>query len=1248
MKKILGDEFSFFGNGYDTLLPPSAAPIGFAAKPADLVFASSFLDDPAAASFYFRSQPSGLAALPHSDYVSVLASDNPEAVVALGPGSADRRPDDVFVSPIPGDPLHADLVEAATLMRLDQVRANPLFAGVDGHGQTVVIIDTGADLNHPFFGPDADSNGVGDRILFQFDFYGANDSDASDGNGHGTHVTGIVGSQDSTYKGMAPGTNFIILKALSDAGSGNTTDIAEAFTWVVNNRNTYGNIVAVSMSIGDSQNVNSDQATVISSQVQTLWNAGIATVIAAGNSYTSYNAPGVNGLAATPFAWGIASTLDNGNTFSSFSQRSSTMTEIAAPGSNITSSYLNGGTATLSGTSMATPMISGLVALAQDLSQEISGSRMTPTSILNIMRSTGVNITDGTTNVPRVDALNLMNGIVSFWQQSTNNPDNIYGWRGDDNLSGQGSDDVIRGNLGNDTIDGGTGTDRAIFAGLRSAYTLTPLSGDGVRVSGPDGIDTLSSVELLQFDDQTVTWPTGSVSINDVTISEGDSGTKLATFTVTRSGGTAAFAVNFATADGTATTADNDYVANSGTLNFGAGVNTQTISVTINGDPSFESNETFSVNLSGATNGAAISDSSGSGTITNDDQSGSVSINDVTITEGDSGTKIATFTVTRSGGAAPFAVNFATADGTATTADSDYVANSGTLNFGAGVNTQTISVTINGDAKVESDETFSVNLSAATNAATISDNSGAGSITNDDQSGSVSINDVTITEGDSGTKIATFTVTRSGGAAPFAVNFATADGTATTADNDYVANSGTLNFGAGINTQTISVTINGDAKFEANETFSVNLSAATNAAVISDSSGSGTITNDDQAGSVSINDVTITEGDSGTKIATFTVTRSGGTAAFAVNFATSDNTATVADHDYVANSGTLNFGAGVNTQTISVTINGDTRFESDEAFFVNLSGATNGATISDSQGIGTLSNDDHVPHDFNADSKSDVFLQNSNGSTYIWQMNGLGVAAYSAGQAVDASWHVVSTKSDLDADGRSDIVLQNTSGATYFWEMNGFGVKAFGAGPTVDPSWHIVGTGDLDADGKGDIVLQNTSGATYFWEMNGLGVKASGAGPTVDPSWHIAATGDLDGDGNSDIILQNTSGATYFWEMNGLGVKASGAGPTVDPSWHIVGTADLDGDGKSDIILQNTNGGTYFWEMNGLGVKAFGAGPTVDPSWHIAATGDLNADGKGDIILQNTSGATYFWEMDGLGVQASGAGPIVDPSWHII
>ena len=113
-------------------------------------------------------------------------------------------------------------------------------------------------------------------------------------------------------------------------------------------------------------------------------------------------------------------------------------------------------------------------------------------------------------------------------------------------------------------------------------------------------------------------------------------------------------------------------------------------------------------------------------------------------------------------------------------------------------------------------------------------------------------------------------------------------------------------------------------------------------------------------GSISIDDVSITEGNSGTKALTFTVTRSGGNAAFAVNYATANGTAT-AGSDYVATSGTLNFGANVNSQTISVTINGDTTFEGNETFFVNLSGATNGAIISDSQGQGTIVNDDAAP-----------------------------------------------------------------------------------------------------------------------------------------------------------------------------------------------------------------------------------------------------------------------------------------------
>ena len=128
----------------------------------------------------------------------------------------------------------------------------------------------------------------------------------------------------------------------------------------------------------------------------------------------------------------------------------------------------------------------------------------------------------------------------------------------------------------------------------------------------------------------------------------------------------------------------------------------------------------------------------------------------------------------------------------------------------------------------------------------------------------------------------------------------------------------------------------------------------------------GTITNDDAVaavvGDISITDVTITEGDAGTKTATFTVSHTG-TAAFSVDYATADGTAT-AGSDYVATSNTLNFAAGsgaAQSQTVSVTINGDTSVEPDETFFVNLLNATGGGTIVKSQGIGTIANDDTAP-----------------------------------------------------------------------------------------------------------------------------------------------------------------------------------------------------------------------------------------------------------------------------------------------
>ena len=221
-----------------------------------------------------------------------------------------------------------------------------------------------------------------------------------------------------------------------------------------------------------------------------------------------------------------------------------------------------------------------------------------------------------------------------------------------------------------------------------------------------------------------------------------------------------------------------------------------------------------------------------------------LAVNGISVTEGQSGTTAAAFTVTLSPvSTQTVTVSYTTSNGTAT-AGSDYVAASGVLTFAPGVGTRPISVTVNGDTTVEPNETFSVTLSAAANAI-LGTASGTGTITNDDLS-SLAIGNASLPEGHSGTTPAAFTATLSPvSAQTVTVNYTTVNGTAT-AGSDYVAATGVLTFAPGVSTRPISVTVNGDATVEPNETFSVTLSGPSNA-VLGTASGTGTITNDDAA-----------------------------------------------------------------------------------------------------------------------------------------------------------------------------------------------------------------------------------------------------------------------------------------------------------------------------------------------------------------------------------------------------------------
>ena len=98
---------------------------------------------------------------------------------------------------------------ADALIGLDLLRADPRFSDLDGSGYSVVVIDHGIAVDHPFFGPDQNQDGVADRIVFQHDF-GDDDPSAQEDNlnGHGTSVASILASQDPAHPGVAPGVTF--------------------------------------------------------------------------------------------------------------------------------------------------------------------------------------------------------------------------------------------------------------------------------------------------------------------------------------------------------------------------------------------------------------------------------------------------------------------------------------------------------------------------------------------------------------------------------------------------------------------------------------------------------------------------------------------------------------------------------------------------------------------------------------------------------------------------------------------------------------------------------------------------------------------------------------------------------------------------------------------------------------------------------------------------------------------------------
>jgi chitinase len=511
------------------------------------------------------------------------------------------------------------------------------------------------------------------------------------------------------------------------------------------------------------------------------------------------------------------------------------------------------------------------------------------------------------------------------------------------------------------------GTIPDIYSSLNK-LVLADLTGDGLL--DLVAVDSSSSEGAIVAANDGNWGAPVELSITDVSVVEGDSGSASAVFIVTLSGDTGGpVTVDFVAfdyydqGDLSSARAEEDYTSQSGTLTFAPGVLSQTIAVPVFGDRLGEGNETFLVNLSNPS-GALLRDAEAVGTIVDNEPDISIDhaygIDPLTVVEGDSGTTPAVFTVTLS---QPYGQDVTVDYFTSTGHTSDIVSASGTLRFVAGQTTKTITVHVVGDLLDEDLEAFNVYLSNPSPNASIAANAGYCYIEDNDPTPTVSIGDVSKNEGNSGATKFTFTLTLSSPTADGGyVEFATSNGTATTANQDYVAKSGYVYFASGETIATISIDVKGDNATEANETFFVNLIGAGDA-TIGDGQGIGTILNDDdgsttQPPTVSISDASVVEGNSGSRTMTFTVNLSTASSqTVRVGYKTANGTATTGNKDYVAKSGTVSFAPGQTSKTVAITITGDRKVEQDEQFYVKLSGAKN-AAIGDGTGVGTILNDD--------------------------------------------------------------------------------------------------------------------------------------------------------------------------------------------------------------------------------------------------------------------------------------------------
>jgi len=697
----------------------------------------------------------------------------------------------------------------------------------------------------------------------------------------------------------------------------------------------------------------------------------------------------------------------------------------------------------------------------------------------------------------------FIGGAAADTVTANNDGDTIYGGAGNDTLTGGTGDDTLDGGGGNDTLDGGAGTNTAVFSGARASYTITP-SGKSLIVSGPDGTDTLSNIEFLKFDDQTIAAP-APPAVTTPYDYNGDGRSDILWHN-------------------TVTGANEQWQMNGATISNDASLPLVATSWSVAGVGDFggdgKSDLLWHNNVTGADemwqmNGLSIATDTSLPAV-----AVSWSVAKIGDFNGDGKSDILWHnTVTGANEMWQMNGSTITTDSSLPLVSTNWVL-AGTGDF-------------NGDGK--SDILWHNNVTGANemwlmNGSTITTDSSLPAVAN-----GWSLGGIGDFNGDGKSDIL-WRNPVTGAVEMWQMNGAT------------IANDSSLPAVATSWSVAETGDFGGDGK--ADILWHNNITGANEMWQMSGS----TISTDSSLPAVA----------SGWMAADSTVPH----AANDFNGdGKSDilwhNTVTGANEMWQMNGSTISNDSSLPAVATGWATVQTGDFNSDGKSDILWRNTSTGAVEMWQMNGSTISNDFSLPAvatgwsvvqtgDFNGDGKSDILWHNTTtGANEMWQMNGSAIATDYSLPAVATAWTLAGI-GDFNGDGRSDILWHNgATGAVEMWQMNGSTITSDSSLPAVASGWTVAGIGDFDGDGKSDILWHNTTtGANEMWQMNGSAIASDTSLPVVAAGWTMAQIGDFNGDGKADILWRNTStGAVEMWQMNGATIVSDTSLPAVALAW---------------------------------------------------------------------------------------------------